>query len=540
MDTGTLNARWAAAFAAGFVAAGVRRAVISPGSRSTPLALAFLRQPGLSCEVAVDERSAAFFALGLARAEGVPPLVLATSGTAVANWLPAIAEADSAALPVLFVSADRPPELHGCGANQTILQAGMFAPYVRASHALETPAGDVDPHYPAALAARAFDQACWPLPGPVHLNQPFREPLLPPLETSETLSPAMAAAPVVVSRPPPSVDLRSVADVAVRISSGRGAIVCGELRPNPAFVETVTALAAHLACPILAEPLSGLRFGSHDRSRLVVRYNRWLDDPAARATTRPDWILRFGGWPVTRRLQDYVASAGMQLLVDPLPRWNDPVHRLACLLRADPAEACAALLDAGPTPGPAEWTALFEELEASVASAGGPEHWLPALLSALPPSQAVFVGNSLPIRQLDSFSGTAARPLLFFANRGASGIDGNLSTALGIATVTGSVVAVVGDLTCQHDIGGLALARGRNAVIVVVNNGGGRIFDHLPQAGLPEFERAWRTPQDIDFAAAARTFGIAHVRCAANGELCSAVREALQAGGPHLVELIEA
>jgi 2-succinyl-5-enolpyruvyl-6-hydroxy-3-cyclohexene-1-carboxylate synthase len=540
MDIGTINSRWSAALAAGFLAAGVRRAVISPGSRSTPLALAFLRQPGLTCTVAVDERSAAFFALGLARAEGIPPLVLATSGTAVANWLPAVAEADAAALPVLFVSADRPPELHGCGANQTIPQSGMFTPFVRASHDPGAPAGDVDPSYGAALAARAFDQACWPLPGPVHLNQPFREPLLPSTEVSGPLSPALAAAPVVVSRPPPSLDPRSAADMAARISGGRGAIVCGELRPDPAFAEKVTALAAHLACPILAEPLSGLRFGSHDRSHLAVRYNRWLDDPAAREASRPDWVLRFGGWPVTRRLQDYVASAGTHLLVDPLPRWNDPSQSLACLLRADPADACAALLDARPTPGPASWAALFDKLEASVAVAGGSEHWLPALFSSLPPGQAVFVGNSLPIRQLDSFSGTAARPLRFFANRGASGIDGNVSTALGIATVTGSVVAIVGDLTCQHDIGGLALARGLNAAIIVVNNGGGRIFDHLPQAALPEFERAWRTPQDIDFAAAARTFGIAHARCEAIGELCSAVRAALQAGGPHLVELIEA
>jgi 2-succinyl-5-enolpyruvyl-6-hydroxy-3-cyclohexene-1-carboxylate synthase len=538
MDIGTLNARWSAALAAGFVAAGVRHAVISPGSRSTPLALAFLRQPGLSCKVVVDERSAAFYALGIARAEGIPPLVLATSGSAVANWLPAIAEADAAALPLLFVSADRPPELQDCGANQTIPQAGMFMPFVRASHAPGAPAEEVDMAFAAALAARAFDQACWPLPGPVHLNQPFREPLLPSNLSSAALSPAANAVPVLVSRPPPSIDPRPVADIAARISGGRGAIVCGELCPDPAFAEAVTELAARLACPILAEPLSGLRFGSHDRSHLAVRYNRWLDDPAAREATRPDWVLRFGHWPVTRRLQDYVAAAGMQLLIDPLPRWIDPSHRLACLLRADPSAACAALVDARPAPGPAGWTTLIAQLEASMAEDGDPQHWLPALLSTLPPRQAVFVGNSLPIRQLDSFSGSGAGPLRFFANRGASGIDGNVSTALGIAAITGSIVAIVGDLTCQHDIGGLALARGLNAVIVTVNNGGGRIFDHLPQAGLPEFEHAWRTPQHIDFAAAARTFGIAYGRCDAAGELCNIVPSALQTGGPHMVEFI--
>jgi 2-succinyl-5-enolpyruvyl-6-hydroxy-3-cyclohexene-1-carboxylate synthase len=453
--------------------------------------------------------------------------------------LPAIAEAGASAVPILFVSADRPPELHGCGANQTLPQAGMFAPYVRASHTLEAPALNFDAHYPAALAARAFDQACWPLPGPVHLNQPFREPLVPLAEPSVALSPADIPPPVAVNRPSPSIAPQLVADIAARMSGGRGSIVCGELRPDPVFAERVTALAAQLDCPILAEPLSGLRFGSHDRSRVAVHYNRWLEDPAAREATRPDWVLRFGTWPVTRRLQDYVAAAGMQILIDPLPRWNDPSHHLACLMRADPAAACAALLDARPVAGPADWRAEYSKQEASAASADDPQHWLPALLSILPPGQAVFVGNSLPIRQLDSFSGTAAEPLRFFANRGASGIDGNVSTALGIASIAGSVLALVGDLTCQHDIGGLALARSFNAVIVVVNNGGGRIFDHLPQAVLPELEQGWRTPQHIDFSAAAYTFGVAYARCSAARELCVAVHAALKAGGPHLVELIE-
>lgn len=539
MNTGTLNFRWSVALAAGFVAAGVRRAVISPGSRSTPLALALLRQPGLTCHVAVDERSAAFFALGLARADGIPPLVLATSGTAVANWLPAVAEASAGAVPILFVSADRPPELHGCGANQTIPQAGMFSPYVRASHVLEAPAGDFDARFASALAARAFDQACWPLPGPVHLNQPFREPLVPPAGESTLVSPTDSRPLVAVSRPLPSIDPELVADIAARISGGRGAIVCGEMRPDAAFAERVSALAAQLDCPILAEPLSGLRFGSHDRSRLVVRYNRWPENAAAREVTRPDWVLRFGSWPVTRRLQDCVSAAGMHILIDPLPRWSDPSHGLACLLRADPAAACAALLDARPVASPAGWQALWSELEAKTARDDEAQHWVPALLSILPPAQAVFVGNSLPIRQLDSFSGSAGKPLRFFGNRGASGIDGNVSTALGIAAVSGSVVAIIGDLTCQHDIGGLALARGLDAVIVVVNNGGGRIFEHLPQAALPEFDQGWRTPQYIDFAAAARTFGVAYARCNAAGDLGVAVQAALHAGGPHLVELIE-
>ncbi len=183
IDTGTLNFLWSQALVAGFVAAGCKHAVLSPGSRSTPLALAMLRQPGLDCHVAVDERCAAFFALGIAKATRRPVLLLATSGTAPANWLPAVIEASQAAVPLILLSADRPPELQACGANQTIDQRGLFGPHVRASHLLGTPTEGFDPGYLQRLAAQVCEQASWPHPGPVHVNQPFREPLVPAQET---------------------------------------------------------------------------------------------------------------------------------------------------------------------------------------------------------------------------------------------------------------------------------------------------------------------------------------------------------------------
>jgi 2-succinyl-5-enolpyruvyl-6-hydroxy-3-cyclohexene-1-carboxylate synthase len=249
-------------------------------------------------------------------------------------------------------------------------------------------------------------------------------------------------------------------------------------------------------------------------------------------------VLRFGAFPVTRRLQDYVASASeVHALIEPWPRWSDPSHRLTHLLRADPLAACQALLAAAPAPAPDDWLASFMEQERNVAGDDSPWH-IPALLAELPAGMPLFVGNSLAIRQLDSASGSGDKLLHFYGNRGASGIDGNISTALGIAASHGRVVALLGDLTTQHDLGGLALAAGRDAVIITVNNGGGGIFDLLPQAGLAEFEQGWRTPQQISFEHAAATFGLAYARATDNEAFRSALQRAFADGGPRLIELV--
>lgn len=532
-DTGTLNFLWSQAIIAGFVAAGVCDAVISPGSRSTPLALAILRQPGLRCQVAVDERCTAFFGLGIAKATRRPVLLLATSGTAPANWLPAVVEAGQAGVPLILISADRPPELQGCGANQTINQLGLFGSQVRASHALGTPEPGFDPGHLHRLAAQVCEQASWPHPGPVHLNQPFREPLLPTAPTpAANIPPTIPAAPPIL-RPDPA----TVLDLAQRISGRPGLIVCGEMPARPGQNEALVALAARLRCPLLAEPLSGLRFGPHQQSNISVRYHDYLSDPAFIEQDKPEWILRFGGYPVTRKLQSFLAGfSGTQALADPWPRWSDPAHRLTHLLRAEPAAACRALLDAAPAPAPDSWLASFMALETRAATRTGHPH-IRTLIDELPDGAALFVGNSLAIRQLDTDSGSAAKSLHIHANRGASGIDGNISTAAGIAANYRRTIALIGDLTCQHDIGGLALAQGSDLVIVVTNNGGGGIFDHLPQHELPEFVAGWRTPQTIDFEHAALAFGIAYTRADSHEAFRSALRNALATGGPQLIEL---
>ena len=340
---------------------------------------------------------------------------------------------------------------------------------------------------------------------------------------------------LIVSRAPLPPDPNDIRELADRISSRPGIIVCGEQPMAAGFAEAVGALAGQLNSPVLAEPLSNLRFGGHDRSRLCVRYNLWLNDPQAREAARPEWVLRFGGFPVTRHLQALVCSGtGLHALIEPWPRWTDPPHQLTHVLRADPVAFCSALLAEAPQAAPASWQAGFAARDATMLRENGGH--IAALIEELPAGTAVFVGNSLAIRELDSHSGSADKSLLFYGNRGASGIDGNISTAMGIAAVHDRVVALLGDLTCQHDLGGLALAQGRNAVIVAVNNGGGGIFDHLPQVALPEFSQGWRTPQQIDFEHAALTFGLTFASADDDDAFRQALRHALEAGGPHLIE----
>jgi len=533
IDTGTLNFLWSQALVAGFVAAGCEHAVLSPGSRSTPLALAMMRQPGLDCHVAVDERCAAFFALGIAKATRRPVLLLATSGTAPANWLPAVIEASQAAVPLILLSADRPPELQACGANQTIDQRGLFGSHVRASHLLATPTYGFDPGYLQRLVAQVCEQASWPHPGPVHVNQPFREPLVPAVDVPALATPAS----ITISHPELPADPFGIAQLTESIGCRPGVIVCGELPTKKGLAEALTALSDHLACPILAEPLSGLRFGHHDRSRLLTRYNAWLADREFAASHRPDWVLRFGTFPVTRNLQNYLAAAPIQALVDPWPRHSDPNHRLTQLLRAEPLAACQALLAARPQPCPSGWYAALAERDAHIPETGDAWH-IPVLVDELPADSALFIGNSLAIRQFDTHSGSVDRIIHCYGNRGASGIDGNISTALGLEEIHGHVVALLGDLTCQHDLGGLALAAGRAAVIVAVNNGGGGIFDHLPQAALPEFEQGWRTPQQISFEHAAATFGLTYRRATSADTFRQTLQMAFTGGGPQLIEVV--
>lgn len=542
METGYLNLAWAQALVAGLAAAGLQEAVISPGSRSTPFALAFLRHPNISTRVIIDERSAAFFALGLAKASDRPVALLCTSGSAVANWFPAVIEADLAAVPLLLLSADRPAELRGWGANQTLDQQNIFGRHVRASHALSTPDPTWVPAFAQHLSARLMTECRWPLAGPVHVNLPLREPLLPTSDDWPS-PPALSAIPVALPQRPPTQT--AVAQIAARFSARPGVILCGGGRFETDFAPTVTALAAALSVPILAEPLSGLRFGHHDLSHVLTRQEAFLRRTSFTAQHRPAWVLRFGDFPVSRSVQTWLGQCGADtVLVDPAGRWHDPQHAAEQVVQADPSEFCRALLRQPLHAAPAEWWPAFarEEERAAYLLSASPEpnafegQWLLALPAILPPGLRLFCGNSMIIRDVDTFSGRAARTLNLYCNRGASGIDGNISTAAGIAAA-GPSLAILGDVTCAHDLGGLAAARGLNLVLVILNNGGGAIFGHLPQATLPEFEQAWLTPPKADFAHAAATWGIPYTLADNLGAALLTIAQALKNDGPHLIEI---
>jgi 2-succinyl-5-enolpyruvyl-6-hydroxy-3-cyclohexene-1-carboxylate synthase len=547
MDTGLRNLHWAAALVDGLARSGVRHVVVSPGSRSTPLTLAADQHPGIRTWVLPDERSAAFFALGLSRGTGDPACVIATSGSAPANWFPAVVEAAADRQPLILVSADRPEELQDCGANQTIDQTRLFGQHARWFVNLPVPdAGVPGLQHAGVRAVQAVDRSRWPLPGPVHLNVPFREPLVPALP----LQPARLA-----SQPPPVARHPRLApapgdttELADWLTGRRGLIVCGPGGQAADFPEAVISLASRLGCPILADPLSGLRFGPHDRSRVLVSYDAWLRRRAFTGTVRPDWVLRFGAVPVSRTLQQYLdgLAPGSSSLVVPHTSWPDPGELSGRVLHAEPELLCRALTDAGPEPADAAWWGRWRDEERRAArllqvqQRVPPEASVLAVLSRLLPSGGrIFCGNSLVIRDVDSFMLGGPQALTLVGNRGASGIDGNVSTLLGLAAGGGEpVVGLLGDLALYHDMNGLLAAREVTATLVVFNNDGGAIFGYLPQSELAEFERYWLTPTRLDISRIAALYGLAHHRVRDSDQLEAALSASLNAPGVDLIEVM--
>ncbi len=539
MNTAERNLAWADALVAAFAAAGIRQVAFGPGARSAPLAAACLRRPEIECHVINDERAAGFFALGIGKATGRPAAVLTTSGTAAANLLPAIMEANLAAVPLLVLTADRPPEAVGWGANQTADQTGLYGAQVRAFHALPLPGEAIDARYPAMLAARLAEECLSPVPGPVHANLPFREPLLP--ETIPVPPPLPAAPDLRAAVPalPEGLD-----DIATRLSGRPGVILCGEARYPAGFAAAAARLAASLDAPILAEPLSGLRHGPHDRSRILAHAARFLRDSNLPA---PDWVMRFGAFPVSRTLERWLAGLheAHHLLVAPAGQWPDPLKRSDTLLRGDPraiAEALASQCRPANADFSTNWLAAEKEaavfpdtpfFEGTVAR---------ALLAALPAGAHCFVGNSLAIRAVDAFGGQSDKTLTLHGSRGASGIDGNLATAAGIAAAAGNPTALlIGDQTLLHDCGSLALLAGCDCVTVVLDNGGGGIFEHLPFAGAltPELlARGWTAAPQVDMAALAAAFGLRHATAENTPDLEAALESAFAQGGAWLLRTV--
>jgi 2-succinyl-5-enolpyruvyl-6-hydroxy-3-cyclohexene-1-carboxylate synthase len=548
-DPAELGVRWCLALLDGLLAGGLGHLVLSPGSRSTPMVLAAQRRPRLGLTPILDERSAAFFALGLARASGRPVGLLATSGSAPAHWYPAVIEASESGVPLILISADRPPELRGWGANQTIDQTRLFGTQVRGFHDPGPPA-DSPALFRAliALGRRAGATSRGPDPGPVHINLPLREPLVP--RSAVRWDDGSEADSALVPSEPHGLDQRVPAPIELPPAlrerlQGRGLIYCGPDAPRAGFPQALWRCAAALGVPVLADPLSEVRFGHGPEAAgiealRITRYKCIARNPEAARGLRPDWVLRFGRAPVSKTVLGWLEGVPL-LLVDPAGRWADPHHDLAqprsLHLEADPRALCAALAADPPSAGDATWLGLWHRAEARVAELTetylSTAPWCEAqviqdLLAALPAGDGLLCGNSLPIRQLETWAGSRASALRLFGNRGVSGIDGQSSTLAGLNAGGIATTGLLGDLSFLHDLSGLLLADRLDRPCVVLNNGGGRIFDYLPQAGLPDFERLWRTPRPLDLGALARPFGLRHQRVSDGAAWRQALGDALE------------
>ncbi len=556
MDPTNANTALASAFAEELARSGLRHAVLSPGSRSTPLALALWRQPEIDVTVIVDERSAAFFALGAAQASGAPVAMLCTSGTAAANFHPAICEADHSGVPLLALTADRPPELRGIGAGQTVDQLKLYGSAVRWFCEVGTHEADDDGllHY-RSVACRAFAAARGePRPGPVHLNFALREPLAPlPQAGAVTATDPLAVGgrgdrPLTAVTPfdaEPSEFL--LEEVAKHIREALSGVIVAGRQLNPELREPLTRLARIAGFPILAEPTSQVRCGPHDRSHVITAYDLLLRDERFATRVVPDLVLRFGEMPTSKPLRAWLAGSGAdQIVIDPLAGWHEPSQRAAALLRADPTELAAgwaARLGEDREP-PAVW------LDAESAARGAIEEELAGVDALTEPGlqlalgavhgdgEIVYTASSMPIRDQEAFLPAGEADSLFLCNRGANGIDGLVSSGIGAAHSSGRPTTILtGDLGLLHDIGGLAALRDVSTPvrIVVIDNDGGGIFHFLPQASVldgDEFEALLGTPRGVDAARVAALFGLPHRRLETLDDLPDAL-----AAGTGLIEV---
>ncbi|TMC98748.1 MAG: 2-succinyl-5-enolpyruvyl-6-hydroxy-3-cyclohexene-1-carboxylic-acid synthase [Chloroflexi bacterium] len=526
---------FAATFVDELAAQGVEYACVSPGSRSAPIAMALQRHPRIKVIVQIDERSSSFFALGLGKSTGKPAVVLCTSGTAAAEFHPAVVEAFYSRTPLIVVTADRPPELRDVGANQAIDQQHLYGTAVRWFFDPGTPA-DLPgaPRIWRRLAARAVAEAAG---GPVHLNLPFREPLVPPPgqvpsaegESGQTITSGRIL--------PTPAQLATLASALQRAK--RPLVVAGEMRDG----ERVAPALTRLGLPVLAEPGSQLRRpetgGAVESYEALLRAGWSLEHG-------PDLVIRIGGTPTSRAMNAWLAAAAAPtFLIDPDHSWRDQDQVARHVIATDPQSLLEALPPVNRAAWRDEWVAAGKKAGAAISATliSTPlheGHIVRALASRLPEVAQVFVGSSMPIRAADSFWPLAKSKQRFYGNRGASGIDGLVSTGLGVATGRSDVptVLMLGDLSVYHDMNGLwAIGRhGVKATIVVCDNNGGGVFNFLPQAQHPDvFEEIFATPLGLDFAQIARLYGLVYSPVTDRSGLEPAISDAIEKATPTMV-----
>ncbi|MGA9525012.1 MAG: 2-succinyl-5-enolpyruvyl-6-hydroxy-3-cyclohexene-1-carboxylic-acid synthase [Myxococcaceae bacterium] len=558
MTAPNLNYAWSHALLDELVKGGVRHAVVCPGSRSSPLAVSCAETDALRTWSVIDERSAGFFALGIARASGAPAALIATSGSAGAHFLPAAVEASMSGVPLVVLTADRPWELQGFGAPQTIPQHGLLGRFAVRFDDLALPeATEAAFSHLRAVASRAVSSATRAR-GVVHLNVPFREPLAPTLASMPSLTPqavgGRGTAPYLSIAAPSVPSIEQLERVAECVRGARrGVIVCGPRGPGagagPGFGEAVHELAQRAGFAVIADATSQARFGFE---RAVAHADLVLQNPRVADALTPDVVLRFGGGLTSKRLQSWLDGSGATtILFSDDGALFDPMHRAAQVVEGDTvavSRALASLLQPGAasTDCARAWFQADRRARAALedAFAADPRLTEPRIarevVGALGSGSNLFVSSSMPIREVDAWAPPSRSAVRVFCNRGANGIDGIVSTALGVSAGSRRpTVLLTGDVAFLHDLGGLLTAHRERIplTLVVVNNDGGGIFSFLPIAGTtPHFEKLFGTPHGLELSHAARLFGATYTAPSTPAELASAVR-AGQEGGLHLVEV---
>ena len=584
MSDPAVTTAWVRAFIDELARAGVEHVCLAPGSRSTPLVMACAREARIRMWVHLDERCAGFFALGLGKTTRCPAAVITTSGTAAANLFPAVIEASQAGVPLLVLTADRPPKLRGTDANQTIDQSHLYGSFVRESlDAGEPSAGDL--RGVRGLACRAVVATWGTDPGPVHVNFPLAKPLEPVELSAEQVASLRSADPVGVDGHAdgapivPVVEQWGVAPIedevravtAALAGGSRGLIVAGPVSDPDTVGPAIGNLARATGFPVLGDPLSGVRFSEHCTEYAVTAYDLFLQgltprDPSGpdassphaklREALKPDVVVRIGGAPVSASLLTFLSELAHvpQVRITSSHCWKDHLGAASLSVRAEVASFIRAVTYGWSTAkAPPSWRERWREIDQAArraicdfrASETGDAlegDVLAAVVAGVPEGTTLFVSNSMPVRDLDAFGG-GGKPLRVYGNRGASGIDGIVSTVAGIAAASDGwspIVAVVGDVAFYHDMNGLfAIAQHRlDIVFVVINNDGGGIFHMLPiRDREPEFTQYFATPHGLDFRHTADLYGIPY-RCVDHPSgAADALGEVLAGTGPRILEV---
>ena len=545
LDFRNTNTLWCSVLVETLVRSGVTQVVISPGSRSAPLTLALARHRGIESIPVLDERSAGFFALGLAKQHGRPVALVCTSGTATANFLPAVVEAHEGGVPLLVLTADRPPELRNCHSGQTIDQHRLYGRQVNFYHELAVPRATLPRlRYLREIVVQAVTRTISPAAGAVHLNCPFRDPLVPlPETTAPGLGPkdlrgffhGIAVPTPGRSAPSPSLGFKPGSRGIIIVGSGTAAT-------STLAAKEVGRLSRALGWPVLADALTPLRPQAGAAGHLVTRYDAILRNASRADALSPNQVICVGGWPTSKVLRAWLQKTDPKVaLINSQPDNFDGLHLRTVPVRSDLAEV-ARTFRGRRALGPygREW--LRAEAQAVRALVRGltvardfiEPKWPAVLAANLPKDTPCFIASSMPVRDAEYFWPAGNRGHTIFVNRGANGIDGTLSTALGVAHGNAQpAVLVTGDLALLHDTNGfLSVPKLKGSLtILLINNNGGGIFEHLPVAQFdPPFEEFFATPQQVDFARLVSAYGVAHVRVRDEKHLAKLCTKLPQAG----------